>query len=63
MERISKVSDRVAYLILMSICDQDSTIQCQVGQLIDKFDASSAGDGTSIKTEGTGPCAASTVVC
>lgn len=53
MERIGKVSDRVAYLILVSLCDDDSTIRYKAEQQLDKFDAPSAGDGAIVKTEGT----------
>ncbi|KJR87490.1 uncharacterized protein SPSK_01945 [Sporothrix schenckii 1099-18] len=42
MQRISQVSDRVAYLVLMALCEKDTTLQHQASQLLDKFQASTA---------------------
>ena len=38
MERIGKVSEGVAYCILLSLCQYDSSLQKRVTDLIDKYD-------------------------
>lgn len=48
MERISNISDHTARMVLMYLCDKDSTIRYKAKQILDKYEAAvpSAAAGT-----------------
>lgn len=55
MERIGKLSEGVAYRILLSLCKNDSNLRMRATNLIDKYEATLATHSEQQCSPGAGP--------